>query len=370
MATVTEYTTKDGSKTYKVVIRLKGYPTQTATFKRRTDARHWAQTTEAAILEGRHFKTSEAKKRTFADMIDRYVESVVPARHSKPIANSAIKRHLNWWKERLGAYLLVDVDASMIGALRDELLTTAITDSYGRPILDETEKPKKLKSPATVVRYLASLSVVYSTAINEWGWIEKNPVQKVRRPTEPRGRVRFLSDKEREALLASCEKIGDGSLYVLVILALATGARCGELLSLRWSQVDFAMSAIRLEETKNKERRSLPLVGYANDLLKLRYEKRQRGTELVFPRPDGRKPMALRRPWLRALKEAKVGDFRFHDLRHSAASYLAMNGATSSEIAEVLGHKTLQMVKRYAHLSDQHTSKVVERMNKQIFGKK
>jgi len=78
--------------------------------------------------------------------------------------------------------------------------------------------------------------------------------------------------------------------------------------------------------------------------------------------------MSLRAPWLAALKKAGVADFRFHDLRHSAASYLAMNGASLAEIAEVLGHKTLQMVRRYAHLSEAHTAGVVSRMNAKIFG--
>ena len=77
--------------------------------------------------------------------------------------------------------------------------------------------------------------------------------------------------------------------------------------------------------------------------------------------------MDLRNPWEKALKKAEITDFRFHDLRHSAASYLAMNGATPGEIAAVLGHKTLQMVKRYAHLSEAHTASVVASMNARIF---
>jgi len=76
---------------------------------------------------------------------------------------------------------------------------------------------------------------------------------------------------------------------------------------------------------------------------------------------------SIRAHWLAVIKEAKITDFRFHDLRHSAASYLAMNGATLIEISAILGHKTLQMVKRYSHLTEQHTAKVVEKMNKQIF---
>ncbi|MCK5662109.1 MAG: site-specific integrase, partial [Thiotrichaceae bacterium] len=92
-------------------------------------------------------------------------------------------------------------------------------------------------------------------------------------------------------------------------------------------------------------------------------------TNLLFPsKAKHDKPMDLRAPWMTALEKAKIEDFRLHDLRHCTASYLAMNGASLAEIAEVLGHKTLQMVKRYAHLSDGHVSSVVESMNSKIFG--
>jgi integrase len=96
-------------------------------------------------------------------------------------------------------------------------------------------------------------------------------------------------------------------------------------------------------------------------------------SNLLFPAKEitpqkPQKPINLRRDWEAALKVAEIQDFKFHDLRHSAASYLAMNGASLAEIAEVLGHKTLQMVKRYAHLSEGHTARVVESMNQKIFG--
>ena len=105
-----------------------------------------------------------------------------------------------------------------------------------------------------------------------------------------------------------------------------------------------------------------PLAGPALDLLRELSRVRRIDTDLVFAGPDGR-AIFPRKPWERALTAAQIDDFRFHDLRHTAASYLAMSGATLAEIAEVLGHKTLEMVKRYSHLTDQHTSKVVARMN-------
>jgi integrase len=143
-------------------------------------------------------------------------------------------------------------------------------------------------------------------------------------------------------------------------------------MNLTWADIDFSNRRIILEETKNGERRAAPLVGKAFELLdELRKNKVRRiDTNLVFPgiHAMNKGSASIRTAFLFALKKAKIENFKFHDLRHSAASYLAMNGATLAEIAAVLGHKTLAMVKRYAHLSDTHVSSVVESMNKKIFG--
>ncbi len=125
-------------------------------------------------------------------------------------------------------------------------------------------------------------------------------------------------------------------------------------------------SAAVLHETKNEERRAIPLAGPALDLLRELSRIRRIDSDLVFAGPDGR-AIFPRKPWERALRAAQIDDFRFHDLRHSAASYLAMSGATLAEIAEVLGHKTLAMVKRYSHLTEAHTAGVVARRNEAFF---
>ena len=139
-------------------------------------------------------------------------------------------------------------------------------------------------------------------------------------------------------------------------------------MTLRWSDIDLGRGLIILQETKNDKRRVLALVGHAAELVRERGRVRRLDTDLLFPSfVNPHKPVDLRFPWEAALKQAGIEDFRWHDLRHSAASYLAMNGATLAEIAEVLGHKTLQMVKRYVRLSEAHTAKVVEAMNKRIF---
>ena len=333
-------------------MRLKGAATQTATFKRLTDVRLWAQSTEAAIREGRHFKTTEAKRRTAGEMIDRYIAGVLPG---KPKSAKCQRQQLAWWRAELGALSLADVTPAVLAEVRDKFAGGVTVRG-------------KQRGPGTVNRYLAALSHAFTIAVKEWGWLDDNPLRKVTKPKEPRGRVRYLGDDERARLLAACKESDSAGLYPAVVLALCTGARRMEILGLRWGQVDFARRAITLLETKNGEIRSLPLVGHALDLMGERAKVRRIDTDLVFPGRKKHRPVDLRTPFETALKRAGIEDFRWHDLRHSAASYLAMNGATLAEIAEVLGHKTLAMVKRYAHLSQAHTTRVVEAMNAKIFG--
>jgi integrase len=382
MALIEKRVAKDGAASFRVRVRLKGYPEQHATFERKTDAQKWAQQTEAAIREGRHFRTSEAKRRTLGELIDRYMRDILP---TKPRTAPFQKRQLEWWKARLGEKVLADVSAPGIseakadlerGMLADGAMTQKITDASGKV----HTRPVEPRSPATVKRYLAALSHAFTIAVKEWHWLEQNPVNNVSKPKEPRGRVRYLSDDERERLLAACRRSSNPDLYTAVILAISTGARRMEIMSLRWKQVDLNRGVITLSQTKNGEIRALPLTAKALELMKERAKVRRLDSDLVFPasraprkplhpeQAKQAKPVDLRKPFEKALQEAGIVDFVFHDLRHTCASYLAMNGASLAEIAEVLGHKTLQMVKRYAHLSQAHVARVVERMNERVFG--
>jgi integrase len=142
--------------------------------------------------------------------------------------------------------------------------------------------------------------------------------------------------------------------------------RSGELLALTWRDIDLTRGLVTLHNTKNGERRVIPITGYALELLR-EYVQRRGHTDILFPNYAGTQSRSIRRAWEYVIRRAGIDDFRFHDLRHSAASYLAMNGASLMEIAEILGHKTLSMVKRYAHLSEPHTRNVIERMNRAVF---
>lgn len=359
MATIRERKSKDGKVSYFAEVRIKGHPPVRQSFNRKTDAKRWVTQTEAAIRERRFFGSQEALKKTFADMVTRYIENELPKRKTD---HKKIETHLTWWKKHLGAYVLADITPQMIAELRDKLSNEWIMKGK------KTEKVRR--KPATVKLYMASLSIVYSIAEKEWGWVERNPVLSVRKPKVNNGRMRFLDKDEQKKLLDAARADRHPYIYDLIVLALCTGARWGEITGLMWKEVDLKTTrpVIRLEpRTKNGERRTIPITGPSVQVLKSRKKSQVIHSPFVFPRADGKKPMEMRKLWERVLEASELDDFTFHDLRHTTASNLAMNGASLLEIAQILGHKTLSMVKRYSHLTEQHTHDILERMNQAQF---
>ena len=352
MASIEKRISENGDVSYRVKIRLKGHPLETATFEKKTDANKWVQDTESAMREGRHFKTTEAKKHSLKDLIDSYIKNELP---KKPKNARNIETQLLWWSSEIGRYTLADVTPSLIADCRDQLLNGL------------TPNGTKRKN-ATVVRYLAALSVCLTYGVKEKEWLNDSPMRKVTKPTEPRGRVRFLNYEERTKLLAACKASTNPYIYPVTVLALSTGARQGEIMNLTWDDVDLKTGRAILQETKNGERRSIAITGHALNVLVELNKVRRIDTKLLFAGENPERPAVLSKPWVAAVEAAGITNFKFHDTRHSAASELAMNGATLHEIADILGHKTLAMVMRYAHLCKTHTSAVVASMNEKIFG--
>ena len=343
---------KNGKPSYTAKIRLKGHQPVFQTFTRKTDAVRWANQTEAAIIDGRFFKTAESQKHTLSDLIDRYIRDVLP-RKAKVYVEYASQ--LKWWEEQIGDVRLSDLSTALISEKRD-LLSRTITNR------------KKQMSPARVNRYMAALSTALNTSIREWEWMEDNPMRKISKLKEPRGRVRYLKNEEKERLLDACNSVNN-HLYLAVVLALSTGARQQEIWGLLWSDVNFEKGFITFTETKNDEFRSVPLVGLGRELLLEHSRIRRIDSDLVFPsKKNPAVSYDFRNPWKKALVVAEVEDFRWHDLRHSCASYLAMNGVPMRTIAEILGHKTLSMVQRYTHLSTEHLTEAISDMNRKFVG--
>ncbi|MBN8728313.1 MAG: site-specific integrase [Xanthomonadales bacterium] len=345
MATIERRKAKDGTPQYRVKLRLRGHPATSATFGRLVDAKRWAAETEAAIREGRYFTAAEAKRHTLAELIDRYLAETLP--HAKIRGTAERARVLERWRERLGHVVLADITAARVHEERGKMLGRITR--LGKPV-----------SAGFVNRELMPLSSLLSVAARDYGWMPENPLGKLSKLAEPRGRTRFLSDAERDALLSAC-KAHSEALHCVVVLALATGARRGELLGLHWPDVDLRRGLLTFTDTKNGDTRSVPLVGSALELLRGRAKVRRIDCALVFAGATG-KPLEIGKSFREACERAGIAGFRFHDLRHTAASWLAMNGATLAEIAEVLGHRTLAMVKRYSHLTEGHTRGVLERM--------
>jgi integrase len=335
MASIEKRTSNEGATSYRVKVRLQGFAPETATFERLTDAKAWASKIESDMKAGRHFGAS--KRHTFIELSKEYEP------HAKD------KARLAYWKAAFGTDRLDTITVSRINKERDKLLSK---DTKRK---DPTTGEPKKRTGATVNRYLAALSSCLSYGVKELQWLERNPMERIRKPAENKGRVRFLSDDERARLLDACRPHAD--LYLAVLLSLTTGARQGEIMGLRWGQIDFKRQVISLEQTKNGDRRALPLVGEAFNLLQERAKVRTLKDDRIFPPTKLAKKadcLDLRQPWEKALKEAGIIDFHWHDLRHTAASYLAMSGVSLVEIAKVLGHRTLAMVARYSHLSDGH----------------
>jgi len=347
MAAINKHADANGKTTYRVRIRLKGSPTVSATFDRLTDAKAWARTTDADIRAGRYMDKMESQRRTLTELLDVYEKRVLPSKKANTAFNQ--KAQLAWWRDELGSLSLANVTPAKINDCMNKLTDTGHASS-------------------TVNRYLAVLSHAFTYAVKDLGWMNDSPMRKVTKPKEPRGRVRFLSPDERTRLLDACKASSNALLYPAALLAVSTGMRRSEQFSLTWRQVDTQTGRIILEDTKNGERRTVVATGPALDELRKLAKVRLLDNAYVFPGKVKGKPMDLTTPWGRVLKDEEIQDFRWHDLRHSFASELAMSGATLAEIAEAMGHKTLAMVKRYSHLTEGHISKVVERMTARVFG--
>jgi integrase len=356
---------RTGEVVYRVQVRRRGCSPESASFPNRKEAVAWAESLESSIREGRHFPHAAAKRTSFHALAKDYVETVLA--EYEPKERLTRERQLGWWSEQFTGLSLADITPDRISKARDKLAAEKFIrgKAHKHPKTGELILPKEFKrSGGTVNRYIAALSHALSFAVKERRLLQRNPVSDIRRKPEPRGRTRFLSDDDRARLLEACAESEWPALNTLVLLAITTGARKGELIRLRWADVDLKTGRALVSETKNDEPRTLPLAGKALVSLRALKLNDSARSEYLFPQPSG-----LPGPyehfdahWYAALKAAGIEDFHFHDLRHTTASMLAAQGASLLEIADVLGHKTLAMVKRYSHLVVDHKAKVIAKM--------
>lgn len=213
-------------------------------------------------------------------------------------------------------------------------------------------------------KVLNVLKHMFTKAV-EWDMVEEEVLKRIRKVKllkDDSKRLRYLSIEEIQSLLKAC----DDHLRPIVITALNTGMRKGEILSLKWENIDLKHGFILLDKTKNDERREIPI----NSTLKAVLQSLQRrlDTPYVFYDPKTGKPYRdIKRSFNTALRKAGIRDFHFHDLRHTFASHLVMSGVDLTTVSKLLGHKSLTMTLRYSHLAPSHMVKAVQTLENTIF---
>ncbi|MDR3644369.1 MAG: site-specific integrase [Clostridia bacterium] len=317
---------KRGPAQWRAMVRKKGYPTVSKTFDTKAKAEAWAKARETEMNEGKWQDRREAEATTLAAALTRYYKEVTPTKKGA----MQERRRINAWK-------------------RDALASRALTSIHGADIaVWRDRRLSEGKSPTTVRTDLALISHLYEVARKDWNMPIDNPVRSCRMPAAARGRDRRLIDDEEQRLLDATR---DRPFWfqALVRLALATAMRRGEMLKLRWADISIRRRVAVLHDTKNGERRDVPLSRSARRALALARIYQHEGG-----RQDGRVFTAtetmIAREWRLVRTATGIADLRIHDLRHEATSRLFEKGFNQMETATITGHKTLAMLRRYTHL--------------------
>jgi integrase len=280
-------------------------------------------------------------KETFAEIISRYLQHQKARLTARAYERTrgVVEGHLK----------------SAFGGVRLANIRRADVQRYA------TERSFKV-APGSVVKELNILKHLCHVAV-EWELIPVNPAQGMKMPRVPAGRVRYLQPAELRTILEHCPRW----LQPIAGLLAFTGMRRSEVLGLRWLDVDREGERIMLPQTKNGDGRIVWLNELACQVIDSIPKNSARPADLIFPFSDEISPENVSLAFLRTCRRVGIADFRLHDLRHTAASWLRMSGADLQDVAELLGHRDLRMTKRYSHLSPAHLSAAVKRLDV-VFG--
>lgn len=288
------------------------------------------------IAEGKFLDIKKEQKIKFEDMAQMYLDI-----HAKPNKKSC----------HSDEDLIKTLSRFFAGKYLYEITPMAVEQF-------KAERAKEV-SPATVNRALACLKCMFNKAI-EWSKAEVNPVKKVKLFKENNIRVRYLEKEEIKRLIDNAS----AHLKPILIVALNTGLRKGEILNLKWTDLDFKNNIIYIRESKSGERREVPM----NMLVRrtLIAVRKHPDSPYVFCNANGENYANVRKSFFTACKKSSIINFRFHDLRHTFASHLVMGGVDLNTVRELLGHKSLEMTLRYSHLSPDHKQRAVANLSRQM----
>lgn len=323
---------KRGSSWF-VQIRRKGFRPRFKSFASRSAAQQWARMEEAAMDNGfGRVETQGKSDPTIAELLQRYSELV--ASKNKGAGSEQLR--------------LAKMSDAPFASLTASNLTSASIADYRNQRLEEVK-------PATVRRELGILRRVIEVARKDWGApIRDNPVAQISFPPAKDARERRLRGNELERLLSAIKRGRNPLIQPLIFFALETGLRRGEMLRLRWQDIDMQGRSALIRDTKNGSDRTIPLSKPAMSIL----ERLDRSMSAPFPLTGN----ALRQCWTRACERAGIEDLRFHDLRHEAISRLFELGLTVPEVALISGHRDARMLFRYTHLAPMAVRERLDRL--------
>ena len=195
----------------------------------------------------------------------------------------------------------------------------------------------------------------------KWGYLDQVP--EIEMPKRATGRLRCLDEAEIVGLLAACRTSRNPHLSIIVTIAINTAMRKEEILGLEWERVDLSTARLALPRTKSGKPRSVPMNRAVYDTLTALEPEAAKRRGFLFRKRDERRWGEIRTAWEGAVRKAELMDFHFHDLRHTASSYMVMRGASLADVKEILGHSDLKMTMRYAHLSPAHLRTAVDRLD-------
>lgn len=314
------------SGNWRVQIEFRGQR-EYKTFKSKSLAQQWAKQRESELQRGLLASVDDAQKTPLEAVIARYRERVLPTKR-----NRSDRFTLELLGDRFGRFRLISLQSKHVADFRDDRLAEG-------------------KAPATVVKELNLLRVLIDYAISDMGiYLPANPARMVKNPSVKNARDRILSDEEEEKLFAA---FNHPMLPSITRLALETACRLGELLNMQWAHIDFSVRTLKIPVTKTDVPRTIPLSTAAIETL----------NELPRPIDSGRifscwaRIDSFENVFRRAVKNAGLTDFRFHDLRHTATSRLAKRIPNVVELSRITGHTDLKMLSRYYHISAEDLAK-------------
>ncbi|MBI3584017.1 MAG: tyrosine-type recombinase/integrase [Nitrospinae bacterium] len=302
------------------------------------------------VIEGKWFEMDEAKSHGFDEMMEKFMLEHAPKREpSTQLRYRVILTHL---KPFFTGMTLANITPRFIS--------------------DYMERRKEEGAAiATINREHAMLSKAFNLAYKRWEWCRENPCVKVQKEPEHNERVRRLTVDEAENLIKGCQGYLNGQLVDIVTIALLTGMRQGEVLNLKWSDIDLFKKAITVTKTKNKEPKTVPMSDTVYDIL-LKKSKVVSMSGYVFSTSKGTRIAArnLMRKWYKVLNKTGITNLKFHDLRHSFGTIAAENGADLQTIAKLMGHKNLSVTRRYLHNSVESLRQYVNKVDNSLNQKK